>query len=293
MDAPAIRPRTAIEIVDASFALFRANFATMAVIGLAASVPIAILAGVMLTSVTGGAGWMTPLMRDTTAWVPLFFVVMAGIVFWMAIVDGAMVFAAAEAYHGNRPTPADAIRGAFSKGLSLVGGNVLRIVIVGAGGAAVAGAVAVVVKLLDGRAGGFLAFVIIVAGIVLFFHLLARTFAITSAIVIERRTAAEGVSRSFALSENATLRIVGIVFLAGTVYMVAQTAGSMMVQLVVGLLLRSPVAAAVLGNVAGMVVYPFLNIALMVLYFDQRVRKEGYDLDVLSSAMPPVPATQP
>jgi hypothetical protein len=42
-----------------------------------------------------------------------------------------------------------------------------------------------------------------------------------------------------------------------------------------------------------MLLYPFLSIALMVLYFDQRIRKEGYDLDVMSSGIPttPVPVT--
>jgi hypothetical protein len=40
------------------------------------------------------------------------------------------------------------------------------------------------------------------------------------------------------------------------------------------------------GNIAGMIIYPFLNIAIMVLYYDQRVRKEGYDLDVLGTTIP-------
>ena len=293
MDAPAIRPRTAIEIVDASFALFRANFVTMAIIGLAASVPIAIFMGVLLTAVAGGGAWMTSFTRDATAWVPLFVAMMAGFLFWMAVVDGAMVFAAAEAYHGARPTPADAIRGAFSKGFSLVGGNLLRMVIIGAGAVAIGLAVVFAVNAIGSLLGGVLAFLLVVAGLVLVFHLFARTFAITSTIVIERRTAAEGVSRSFALSKDATLRIVGIFMLAACVYSVAQFAGSMVVQIVVGVIMRSPIAAGVLGNVVAMLVYPFLNIALMVLYFDQRVRKEGYDLDLLSSAMPPAPAPQP
>jgi hypothetical protein len=60
----------------------------------------------------------------------------------------------------------------------------------------------------------------------------------------------------------------------------------MLVQTVVRLVLRAPVVAAVAGNLAAMVFYPFLNIAIMVLYYDQRVRKEGYDLDVMTSAIP-------
>jgi hypothetical protein len=60
----------------------------------------------------------------------------------------------------------------------------------------------------------------------------------------------------------------------------------MLVQTLVSLVLRSPIVAAAAGNLAAMVIYPFLNIAIMVLYYDQRVRKEGYDLDVMTSAIP-------
>ena len=91
------------------------------------------------------------------------------------------------------------------------------------------------------------------------------------------------------IPKNSTMRIVGVGLLCLVVYWVGQFAGALVVQLLVGFVLRNPVVAAVLGNVVGMLMYPFLNIALMVLYFDQRVRKEGYDIDVLSSTMTPAP----
>jgi len=94
------------------------------------------------------------------------------------------------------------------------------------------------------------------------------------------------VSRSFFLSKDATLRIVGIAFLCMVIYWFANIISAMIIQGVITLVLRSPVVAAVAGNLAGMVIYPFLNIAIMVLYYDQRVRKEGYDLDVMTSAIP-------
>ena len=120
---------------------------------------------------------------------------------------------------------------------------------------------------------------------VLFAHLLARTFAITSAIVIENRNAGDGVQRSFSLSKDATLRIVGVALLCLVIYWVAQVVLVMVEQLVMQFVVSNPIVAALVGNVAGMVIYPFLNIAIMVLYYDQRVRKEGYDLDVMGSAI--------
>ena len=280
MHAPSIRPRSAIEIVDASVSLFRDNFKTMAVIGLAAALPFAI-------AIIMGVGFFGA-MRDPQAFLANPMAVMPGMIgfgfimlFWMAVVDGAMTFAAAEAYHGRAPTPADAIRGAFNKGLSLVGGNLLRILIIG-GVFGLAGVGMAVAGKTNPAIAVAIGFVVFVLGI----HLLARTFAITSAIVIENQSATEGVTRSFFLSKNSTLRIVGIAFLCMVIYWFANIISAMIIQGVITLVLRSPVVAAVAGNLAGMVIYPFLNIAIMVLYYDQRVRKEGYDLDVMTSAIP-------
>jgi len=136
------------------------------------------------------------------------------------------------------------------------------------------------------KASPFVSVLIAIALAVLVVHLLARTFAITSAIVIANQSATEGVSRSFFLSRDATLRIVGIAFLCIVIYWFAQVISMMLVQTLVQLVLRNPIVAAVAANLAAMMIYPFLNIAIMVLYYDQRVRKEGYDLDVMTNAMP-------
>jgi hypothetical protein len=280
MHAPSIRPRSAIEIVDASVSLFRANFKTLAVIALAGSVPFiaAIIAGVgMFGAIRNPVGFMgNPMM-----FLPGMFGFGIVMLVWMAVVDGAMTFAAAEAYHGRHPTPADAFRGAIGKGLSLVGGNLLRMLIIGG-----VGGVAALAVVLLAKATPVVAVILGFGVFVLAIHLLARTFAITSAIVIENQSAVEGVNRSFALSKDATLRIVGVALLCLIIYWFAQMISMMVVQGVIKLVLQSPIVAAVAGNLAAMLIYPFLNVAIMVLYYDQRVRKEGYDLDVLTSAMP-------
>lgn len=281
MHSPTIRPRSAIEIVDAAVSLYRENFKTMAVIGLAASLPI-----IPVVGIAGKAGLFTmgrnpqQFMALAIQFLPLILLFSALAVLWFSVVDGAMTFAAAEAYHGRAPSPADAIRGAWDKGLSLIAGNLLRFLIIVGVGIAAAVAMAIV-----GRLNPFLAFITGVIVFVVFAHLLARTFAITSAIVIENRSAAAGVRRSFSLSKNATLRIVGVALLCMVIYWVSKLVLVMVVQLLMQLIVNNPIIAAVIGNVVGMVIYPFLNIAIMVLYYDQRVRKEGYDLDVMGSAL--------
>lgn len=284
MHAPTIRPRSAIEIVDAAVSLFRDNFKTMAVIGLAGSLPFvaAIVAGV---GMFGALANPQAFFNNPMTVVPGMIVFGVVMMFWMAVVDGALTFAAAEAYHGRRPSPADGFRGAIGKGMALVGGNILRMLIVGGAGGIAALAVVLVV-----RSNAFIGVIVGIGVFVLMVHLMARTFAITSAIVIENESATEGVSRSFFLSKDATLRIVGIAVLCMLIYGTVQTMGSFFLQMFITLVLRSPIVALVAGNLVTMIIYPFLNIAIMVLYYDQRVRKEGYDLDLMTSAIP-TPAT--
>ena len=48
--------------------------------------------------------------------------------------------------------------------------------------------------------------------------------------------------------------------------------------------------AQIIGGIAGMLTYPLQAIAVTLLYYDFRIRKEGFDLEMLSQAMgnPPV-----
>jgi hypothetical protein len=41
------------------------------------------------------------------------------------------------------------------------------------------------------------------------------------------------------------------------------------------------------------VIYPFFGIAETLLYYDIRIRKEGFDVEYLARSNPPVPADQP
>ena len=203
----------------------------------------------------------------------------------MAVVDGAMTIAAGDAYHGREVSAASALRGAVSKGGTLVVSNILRMLTIGLA----TGVGAAVIAILGRASGGLAVILMIVLGVctVLLF---ARLFATTNAVVFENSGASESLSRSFALSKGSAWRIFGVILLAYIVLVVAQIAIGLTVQMVISVALRSPVVAGMVGNVIGALLYPFLSIALMVLYFDQRIRKEGYDLDVLSDGLPTSPA---
>jgi len=289
MHAPALRPRSAIEIVDTAFTIWRRNFGQMTIIGIAATVPIVLALVLGLGSLFTAGMTGKPLSQSAMlSMVPMILVFVVVLVLWMAVVDGAMTLAAGDAYFGREVSAASALRGALSKGGTLVLSNILRMLTIG--GAAVVGGI--VIALL-GRANGGIAVLLIIVLSVLMLLLFARLFATTNAVVFENSGASESLSRSFAISKDSAWRIFGVILLSYIVLIVAQIAIGLTVQVVISMVLRSPMVASMVGNVIGALLYPFLSIALMVLYFDQRIRKEGYDLDVLSDGLPKSPAPVP
>jgi len=278
-----------IEIVDTAFTIWRRNFGQMTIIGIAATVPIVLALVLGLGSLfTAGMTGKSINEGAILSMVPMILVFVVILVLWMAVVDGAMTLAAGDAYFGREVSAASALRGALSKGGTLVLSNILRMLTIG--GAAVVGGI--VIALL-GRANGAIAVLLIVVLSVLMLLLFARLFATTNAVVFENSGASESLNRSFALSKDSAWRIFGVILLSYVVLIVAQIAIGLTVQVVISTILRSPVVASMVGNVIGALLYPFLSIALMVLYFDQRIRKEGYDLDVLSDGLPKSPAPLP
>jgi hypothetical protein len=285
MDTPALRPRSAIEIVDTAFTIWRRNIGQMTIIGIAATVPVVLALVLGLGSVFAVGSFNE---AKLIAAIPMLLVFAVVLVLWMAVVDGAMTLAAGDAYHGREVSAANSLRGAVSKGGTLVVSNILRMLTI-----FLAVAVgAVVIAMLGKSNGGLAVLLFIVLGICTML-LFARLFATTNAVLFENSGASESLGRSFALSKDSAWRIFGVILLAYIVLFVAQIALGVTLQLLVSAVLRSPVVASALGNIVGMLLYPFLSIALMVLYFDQRIRKEGYDLDVMSSGIPtaPVPVT--
>ena len=289
MHAPTLRPRSAIEIVDTAFTIWRRNFGQMTIIGIAATVPIVLALVLGLGSLFTAGMTGKPISEGAIlSMVPMILVFVIILVLWMAVVDGAMTLAAGDAYFGREVSAASALRGALSKGGTLVLSNILRMLTIG--GAAVVGGI--VIALL-GRANGGIAVLLIIVLSVFMLLLFARLFATTNAVVFENSGASESLNRSFALSKDSAWRIFGVILLSYIVLVVAQIAIGLTVQVVISQILRSPVVASMVGNVIGALLYPFLSIALMVLYFDQRIRKEGYDLDVLSDGLPKSPAPVP
>jgi hypothetical protein len=114
------------------------------------------------------------------------------------------------------------------------------------------------------------------------------------ALVVENlpsSTAALG--RSWALTKGARWKLVGVfipLFLLLAVPMIGITVVIGLLAAIIGLDPTGDsgsigVLGAAFAGLVQMLVYPLFNCALTIAYYDQRIRKEGFDLELLASRL--------
>lgn len=127
----------------------------------------------------------------------------------------------------------------------------------------------------------FLLYILLIFGVVLFvipvFYVLARFFAVRAAVVIEGAGIGKSFSRSSELSQNSKWHILGTLALAAIVMFTITIGVSMLMSAI-----PSRVVAFVVSAIIAVTVYPFVSIVEVLLYYDMRIRKEGFDIEYLS-----------
>ena len=113
------------------------------------------------------------------------------------------------------------------------------------------------------------------------------------ALVVENLSSTAALGRSWRLTKGARWKLVGVfvpLFLLLVVPMIAITVIVGIVAAVVGVASATDsTGAALLGaafaGLIQMLVYPLFNCALTIAYYDQRIRKEGFDLELLAARL--------
>lgn len=250
MAAPVLKPLSLGEVLDISFGLYRTLFTPLLLVTLATrAVPLLIEVYVE----TSGGLLAQPLLYA----VNLVLNVVLG-----AVAAAASTFVIAENYLG-RPLTAGA---AFARSTPFIGRLIL-------------------VALLSTLLLGFGALLLLIP----FFILLPGLVLATPALVLEDLPGAvDALGRAWSLSRGFRFRVfvammvvftlIAIPFIALGVFMVSQgTLEATRAMSSEGLL------AVALAALIQTLVYPFLYAVLTVLYYDLRVRKEAYDLEVLAA----------
>lgn len=293
-----LRPLRVTELIDTVFSLYRQNFwLFLAVIALV-QVPYQVIADLLgLTAPSrnlhpGAGKALTSAQLHTllVALVGLLVIAAVLTVINIAVVvplqTAAFTKAVADRFLSIPTSAGDCYRFAVRRWGALI---VLGLIYLALAVAAlvVLGAVTTLLVLLLGRGGGVLAVLVALVGIVGAVMVYVRLVVATPSLVLEGLRPWEAIQRSWRLTSGHAGRVFGVLL------------SLVLVELLIGLALgilvgvgvsavggASSAAGTVVGDVATLVVAvlvaPILASGLTLLYFDLRVRKEAFDLELLA-----------
>lgn len=110
-------------------------------------------------------------------------------------------------------------------------------------------------------------------------------FAVIPAIVIERKDVGTAFKRSADLSVGMKWHVLSVVGLVVIIRVIVEMGLGLIALLIPIAELRYVVLAA-----AGMLIYPLFGIAETLIYYDVRIRKEGFDIEMMAQQPAPAPA---
>jgi hypothetical protein len=112
------------------------------------------------------------------------------------------------------------------------------------------------------------------------------------AIVLENYNSTGGLGRSWKLVKGTFWRVLGLVFVIALLVSLFST-GPILLIAMFSTLLLSPVLTLVLNSVTSSIIIiimtPLQFAALTILYYDLRIRKEGFDLQMQMQELPEAP----
>jgi hypothetical protein len=252
MNPLALRPLSAGEIIDVSFQLYRRHFAALATVALVCS-GLPVLVNVFIEA-SGG-----PFANLSLSLVYLILLTVLS-----SVGTAATVFIVSESYLGRALGSGEALSRAAPLLSRLIVCSILFTLAV-----------------LAGLLFFFFPGIIAGVGLILAFP----------ALVLENLTPGAALGRSWNLTRGFRWRMFGLVVtlmvLLYVPIMALSGVATMMVARASGSGGASSLVAVLLGAVIQLLVYPLFYCVLTVAYYDLRVQKEGFDLEVLASTLQP------
>ena len=176
-----------------------------------------------------------------------------------ALMTGVVMVLGSQVYLGGEADVARSIRIVVPKLGSLVAASIMR---------AILGVL------------GLLAFLVGV------FYVFARWFAVEAAIVLEDKDSSAAFARSSVLTDGRKWHVLKTLALGFLIYFVASIAAAM-----IGTMFSSQIVMVIVGTAFSIFAFPVVGLLMMLLYYDSRIRAEGFDLQHMSQSMTPAAAT--
>jgi hypothetical protein len=285
-----LRPMSTSEVLDRMFYLYKQNFVLFAGIAI---LPAALSLIVQIGTIALRGGAATPKAMTPDA----LLVTGAGTLLNLLVLTiGGTVASAATAYalsmvHLGKTT---SIGNAFSNVGPYIGWLMLLVILVGlmVAGIGILMAIPFVLMIAMPVLGGILGALGAIAGLVFIVHLYARFSLAIPACVLEKVSAIKALERSSFLTKGRTGRIWLVFLLTWLINVALAFAITMPITVSVGFMavrghlsLGLLIAAQVAQFVASTLSAPILTISIALLYYDERVRKEAFDLQYMMAAL--------
>jgi hypothetical protein len=299
-----LRPLSVGEILDRAFSLYRHNFVLL--VGVAVLGPFALLVARLSLALAGFGGGRAGMVEDPALAGTTIFV---GIVFYLlgqAVSVAATTRAVAAVYLGRAITIGESFASIKAR-IPRVIGVMLATILIGGGGA-------VLILALGGMMVGFLSILgrfhpsrttIIISGVLdaaVFIGcvIAAIAFAIRYALsvqacVVEDLKVRASLARSKVLTKNARKRLMTVMIVCSIlVYAMSMLFGIVAALVPVGANpLTRQIVMQIFTCIAGALGAPLLTAAMSLVYYDERVRKEGFDLQLLMESLDTPVSAQP
>jgi hypothetical protein len=259
-----LRPRGIGEILDAAVALYRARFGALVKLTAVVVVPVQVLNVLIMlstspTDVTFGATGPTPVYDSREAfWVPLAGTVVMNVVTVLstAFATAAVMRLVADTYLDS-PERGGSAHFALRRLPAVIGLTAVTTLIV------IAGAAACVVP------GLYLQAVFAVA---------------IPALLLEGKTVGQALNRSSQLTKGRRWPCFSVHYLGAMLTGIVAFGLTLLISVPIGAAVEGSAALAIAqglsGTVTAALTTPFVAAAIIVLYFDLRVRAEGFDIQV-------------
>lgn len=299
-DPDSLRPLNLGDVLDGMFRIARTHWKAFAIGLSVVVVPLSVLSGLVFAQMFGtGPGLLeslqNPELLETGQPTPdpaaLVQIAVTGALTGLAsllltpLVYGIAVHIAATGYRAGDVDPMDSVKSAVRRYPALLGSMFLAYVVV----AAIAALPLVLVGIgvaSDNTALTVIGGIAVLAGLVCALIAAVRLSLIVPAVIVERAGAASALRRSNELVSGRT----GVIF--GTLLVVN------IIVAIIGFVLTLPFQAGVLQGgqvgavittvgsiISSLVSNSLLGAAFVLIYFDRRVRVEGYDLSELAAEL--------
>jgi hypothetical protein len=279
-----LRPRSVTELLDAAFTLIRAHLPVYATLAVVAALPVLVASTLTMVAlpdaaVNGTAASEAGEIAATTVGLGAMLLILVFTLaawLWFFVAGSSLIFATSDAYRGQPVDAGSAFRRAMRSAGDVIGASIAKYVVlfgivVGTGiGAA-----------LLALASPILAALAVCAGLGAVIVMSLRWFVVTAVAALEDVTGSDALSRSAKLTNQAGARI----FLIGLV--IFALAFSFSIASTFALSFAGSAVVAGIANSLWLLLYPFANVIEAVTYFDQRIRTEGFDLEMMAQQLGP------